>query len=79
MTRGPLVYCAESVDNPGVDPSVLVLDPESLAFEPVNPRFPEMPGMIEGSTIDGAPVRLIPYSAWGNRGPSAMAVWLRVP
>ena len=25
-----------------------------------------------------APVRLIPYFAWGNRGPSEMSVWMPV-
>jgi DUF1680 family protein len=31
---------------------------------------------VEDGSLRGIPVRLIPYFAWGNRGPSEMSVWL---
>ncbi|WP_210480100.1 glycoside hydrolase family 127 protein [Naasia sp. SYSU D00948] len=31
---------------------------------------------VEGAGLRTVPVRLIPYFAWGNRGPSEMSVWL---
>jgi len=77
VTRGPLVYCLESTDTPGVDPSSIEIARESLRFVQSEGLIHGIPGMIEGVARDGSPVRLVPYSLWGNRGPSAMAVWLR--
>jgi DUF1680 family protein len=31
---------------------------------------------VEDGPLRTIPVRLIPYFAWGNRGPSEMSVWL---
>lgn len=31
---------------------------------------------VEGGGLGSIPIRLIPYFAWGNRGPSEMSVWL---
>jgi len=31
---------------------------------------------VEGGGLRAIPIRLIPYFAWGNRGPSEMSVWL---
>ncbi len=77
VTRGPLVYCLESVDNPGVDIFTARLDPASLA-----PLFdPDLLGgavKIEARTQDGRPLVLIPYFLWGNRGPSQMTVWINI-
>jgi uncharacterized protein len=76
VTRGPLVYCLESVDNPGVELFNCRLDPASLRAEPE----PELLGGIQvlrGTTIDGCPLTFIPYSLWANRGPSQMNVWVR--
>ena len=33
IRRGPLIYCAEAVDNPGIDPREVVIDPESADFK----------------------------------------------
>ncbi len=80
VTRGSLVYCAESTDNPGRDLEELVIDPGSLRFEMTEGLFPLPCGGIVGTCraggAEGVPIRLIPYAFWGNRGDSAMAVWL---
>lgn len=75
VTRGPLVYCLESVDNPNVDIFTAQLDPDSLKDE----FFPDLLGgcvVIHGKTIDGKPLKFIPYFLWANRGESQMVVWV---
>jgi DUF1680 family protein len=75
VTRGPLVYCLESVDNPEIELFTAQLDPASLRDEFV----PELLGgcvLIHGRTMDGKPLKFIPYFLWGNRGESQMTVWV---
>lgn len=75
LTRGPLVYCLESVDNPDVDIFTTNLDPSSLRDE----FIPDLLGgcvVIHGRTTDGRPLKFIPYFLWGNRGESQMVVWV---
>jgi DUF1680 family protein len=76
--RGPLVFCAEGVDNGGK-----VLDlvlPDEAAF-----RAEFDPALLNGvvvlraktSLADGTAreVALVPYYAWANRGAGEMKVW----
>jgi uncharacterized protein len=75
VTRGPLVYCLESVDHPGIDIFTAKLDPSSLRDEFV----PDLLGgceVIVGNTADGKLLKFIPYFLWGNRGASQMTVWV---
>ncbi|BAJ64266.1 glycoside hydrolase family 127 protein [Anaerolinea thermophila] len=75
VTRGPLVYCAESLDHPGLDLFRLHLEPDSL--EPVwEDSVLGRIIQIQGRDERGNPLTLIPYFLWGNRGPSQMTVWL---
>ena len=77
LTRGPLVYCLESVDNPDVDIFTAQLDPSSLRDEFV----PDLLGgcmVIHGNTTDDKPLKFIPYFLWANRGESQMTVWINV-
>ena len=74
-TRGPLVYCLESVDNPGIDIFTAQLDPSSLRDEFV----PDLLGgciVIHTKTTEGKPLKFLPYFLWGNRGASQMTVWV---
>lgn len=75
VTRGPLVYCLESVDNPGVDLFSARLDPSTLetAFSPSLLRGVQV---ITARTLDGQPLTFIPYHRWANRGESQMTVWV---
>ena len=76
VMRGPLVYCAEEADNPG-------LPSEYFHAELTLPRGAELraertPGLLGGIVrIQGGGVTLIPYYAWDNREGGAMAVWLK--
>ncbi|MEO7837749.1 MAG: beta-L-arabinofuranosidase domain-containing protein [Anaerolineales bacterium] len=75
VTRGPLVYCLESVDNPDVDIFIAHLDPHSLSDEFV----PDLLGgcvVIHAKSMDGKPLKFIPYFLWANRGESQMTVWV---
>jgi DUF1680 family protein len=78
LTRGPLVYCLESVDNPNIDIFNAQLDPTSLRDE----FIPDLLGgckVLHGKTMDGKPLKFIPYFLWANRGESQMTVWVNVP
>jgi DUF1680 family protein len=75
VSRGPLVYCLESVDHPDVDIFTARLDPASLREQFV----PNLLGgyvMIDAMTTDGRPLKFIPYFLWANRGESRMTVWV---
>ena len=75
VTRGPIVYCLESVDNPSVAIFTAQLDPDSLTDE----YIPDLLGgyvVIHGKTTDGKPLTFIPYFLWANRGESQMTVWV---
>ena len=102
LARGPLLYCAEDVDHPGVSVRDLVL-PADFAAEPTwragllggvvvlngtaRVARPEAEGWQSGTLYRphrvpvvppaAATVTAIPYYAWANREPGAMAVWLR--
>ncbi len=76
VVRGPLVYCLEDKDNPGLDVHGLFMA-----------RVPELEAefddgllggvvKITGKTHRGETLTAIPYYAWANRGKSDMAVWI---
>jgi hypothetical protein len=88
LERGPVVYCAEAVDNGG-GVSNLVLPDDAVLHAQARP------GLLGGTTVlagkaialgasdDGRSVVAkeqdfvaIPYHLWAHRGDGAMAVWL---
>jgi len=75
LSRGPLVYCLENVDNPGVDIFTARLDPSSLHTD-FSPTLLEGTQMIAGKSTDGKDLVFIPYFLWANRGESQMSVWV---
>jgi DUF1680 family protein len=75
VTRGPLVYCLESVDNPEVDIFNVPVDLDSLQRMKTKSSLGEIV-QIFGKSRDGMPLTFIPYFLWGNRGPSTMTVWV---
>jgi uncharacterized protein len=88
ITRGPVVYCLESVDNPGIDLFTDRVELESLRAEGVSRPGDRAEGgddefdaglwLVRGQTVDGRPLTMVPYFAWANRGPSQMNVMVRV-
>jgi uncharacterized protein len=77
LTRGPLVYCLESIDNPGLDIFSARLDPASLRTG-FDSDLLGGSGMITGLIETGQPVKAIPYLLWANRGESQMTVWVNL-
>ena len=80
VQRGPIVYCAEAVDNDenirsrrfSTDASLTsVYEPSVLGGVEVV-KLPST--QLAGST--GNEVTLIPYGLWKNRGPASLLVWL---
>jgi DUF1680 family protein len=78
LERGPLVYCAEGIDNDGSALDIVVPDGARLTAE----RRPDLLGgvtVLHGDVTNrqGRARRLtaIPYYAWSNRGPGQMEVW----
>jgi DUF1680 family protein len=74
VQRGPLVYCAEEIDNKEFDKISITSDTHFTAdFEP---------DLLNGittitATNPAAPAfKLIPYYAWDNREAGQMKVWL---
>lgn len=76
VTRGPLVYCLETIDNPDIVDifEVILCEPMAVEFDTLL-----LGGVnaIQAKTPAGSRLKFIPYYAWGNRGPSGMNVWIR--
>jgi DUF1680 family protein len=70
VERGPIVYCAEQVDNPDG-----VLSREVAAGEKISNKFvpDELEGIVELTSESG--LILVPYYSWSHRGLGEMEVW----
>ena len=75
LTRGPLVYCLESTDNPGVNIFTAKLERSSLVAQDQDTALGRIT-VLTGKTISGETLTFIPYHLWGNRGASQMLVWI---
>ncbi len=84
LMRGPIVYCAESIDNEGSVRN-LFLPPDAALASKYRADLLGGVAVVEGDVKalygDAPPVRparllAIPYYAYANRGPVEMAVWL---
>jgi len=77
LAFGPLVYCIEDVDNPGVDvhKAVIAAEPE-LSMED-GPDELLGARVIVGRLKGGGEFTAVPFYAWGNRGKSHMEVWVK--
>ena len=89
VLRGPVVYCAEGVDNPQIENLVFdttaevgeVAEGELLPKISVPARFRRKPQALYMRTMvavdpEVRTATLVPYGTWGNRGSSPMRVWL---
>lgn len=76
VMRGPVVFCAEEVDNPGIPTEYFHADASLKRDEPVTAYFrEELFGGVPG--IHAGKLNLIPYCLWDNRESGGMAVWFR--
>lgn len=75
IQRGPVVYCAEGVDNGGK-----VLDKILDGNATLSAEFREhlLNGvMVVKAASAGSSLTLAPYYSWNHRGVGEMAVWLK--
>jgi uncharacterized protein len=71
VERGPIVYCAEAVDNN--DHALDLPLPDGVTLTTHQDK-----DLLSGvTTIKAGGLTLIPYYAWSHRGEGEMAVWLR--
>jgi DUF1680 family protein len=71
VQHGPLLYCAEEIDN-----QMNVLEAELGSESSFEARF--IPGLLEGVNIlEGEDLTLVPYYAWANREVGKMNVWFK--
>jgi DUF1680 family protein len=88
IQRGPIVFCAEGVDNGGRALNIVLPDDAKLEhwFRPDllgGVAIVTAKAIAVGVSSDGKilgqkahPFLAVPYFAWGNRGPNEMRVWL---
>jgi DUF1680 family protein len=88
IQRGPLIYCGEWADNDGRTSNLIPLPIEESAVPKYDPGLLHgvMTLRLNGKRVvvseDGldvstreAPIKLIPYYAWANRGKGEMTIW----
>lgn len=94
VTYGPIVYCAEEIDNGNMLYNLLIKDSNNFRREAFNHKDLELFKL----TVDGyreidnddslyhennielknKEITLVPYHYWGNRGLGEMQVWFRI-
>jgi len=80
LERGPLVYCAEEVDNPEGVQNLTLAKEDAFEYTFDSELFGGL-GKIEGNAlVESNPTAFtaIPYYAWAHREIGEMAVWLKV-
>lgn len=76
VMRGPVVFCAEEVDNPGIPTEYFHADASLGKDEPLEAYFrAELFGGVPA--VRAGKLELIPYCLWDNREAGGMAVWFR--
>jgi DUF1680 family protein len=94
LRRGPIIYCAESIDNPGCDIDDLCLNPDNpiSTSQPGPDSIPRL--KASARSYDASPdlyqfqqpktqpeeiaINAVPYYSWANRGPGKMRVWFPI-
>lgn len=70
---GPIVYCAEEIDNRDIDDIVL---PAGISLQAQQQELlTDQVNVLKGKTAKGE-ITLVPYYIWSNRGVGKMKVWL---
>ncbi len=85
LTRGPLVMCAEGVDNDGYSQRFFLEELSEMSHAKISQNTQEanpflqatIPAQVvtEQGSAQNEPLVLTPYYAWNNRGVSSMTVW----
>ena len=73
--RGPIVYCAEEVDNKNLSKMSV---PSDLSLQNKRQSIAGQSVTVLTGKIKQDDLTLIPYYMWSNRGVNTMKVWLPV-
>ena len=79
IERGPIVYCAEWPDVSGGRALELLVRPDAAlktAAQDGVTVIETAAASVANPAQSAAPMKLIPYYLWANRGPGEMTVWL---
>jgi hypothetical protein len=80
LMRGPIIYCLEAVDHPGMDLSRLALPQDTDLRAEHRDGFLGGVTVLQGKGLDDQqrPVTLtaVPYYSWANREKGAMTIWI---
>ena len=76
LSRGPIVFCLEGIDNPGIN-----LDTVKVNINSLQPVFePDLLGgvmTLQGCNDQEQQLKFIPYAWWANREPCPMTVFIK--
>jgi len=73
--RGPIVYCAEQVDNKNLSDITV---PSQINLQAKREVLLGQPVDVLTGKINNEELKLIPYYLWSNRGVNKMKVWIPV-
>ena len=76
FSRGPLVYCAESIDDTWASVHKMIINESKPIEEKFDERILGGVMTLQGKLSSKGQFIAIPYFMWANRGPSHMAVWI---
>ena len=80
LERGPIVFCAEEIDNSAGIPDIVLNKDGSFNFQ-YDPELLGGLGTVTGlasSNNKNISFKAIPYYAWAHRQMGEMAVWLAI-
>jgi len=75
LSRGPIVYCLENIDNPKISLAKLKCDSQQKYTYQYSKDLLGGIGTLQGFDVESHSILFIPYYAWSNRGKSEMQVW----
>ncbi|MBU2648004.1 glycoside hydrolase family 127 protein [bacterium] len=76
LSRGPVVYCLEDIDNPQAGVPQAVINRQQVIRHRYIVNLLHGVVILEGKDTTGNSLVFIPYYGWANREPSKMQVWV---
>lgn len=82
ITRGPLIYCAEGIDNEGavqrffLENKSIESGVERIQSDDLFNGVPKLTLKTKSVEADACEMKMIPYMDWNNRGNHSMIIWM---
>jgi len=77
LQRGPLVYCMEQADHPGIEYDEAAFAPDAAFVVEHRADWFHGISVLSGPDSRGRHCTFVPYYAWDNREPGYMQVWVK--